>query len=129
MDENDKVGKVRIILAMIALIMIIVALIAFFREYISHRTPNYITVILSVSTILLSLYYLLQIIRRPRNMFLESQKVSSIIRCTNCDYVTAREFNKGDFVLKEVGICPRCGNNLVIYSIFREVKEKERRSE
>lgn len=125
MDEKSKAESVRILLIIIALIILIIALISLFWEYLSHKTPSYITILLSISTILLSLYYLLQIIKKPRDIPLNSQKVLSIIRCTNCDYVTARGFEKGDFILKEVGACPKCGGNLIIYSIFREVKEKE----
>lgn len=129
MGEKSKARSVQIILAIIALIMLIVALTAFFWEYIFHKAPSYVTIALSIGTILLLLYYLLQVIKKPSNMSLEPQKVSCVIRCVSCDYVSAREFEKGDFVLKEVGTCPRCGGNLTIYSIFREVKEKERRSE
>ncbi|MBS7604809.1 hypothetical protein KEJ31_00710 [Candidatus Bathyarchaeota archaeon] len=62
-------------------------------------------------------------------MFSESQRTITTIRCMSCDYITAREFEKGDYVLKEMGACPKCGGSLLIYSIFREVKDEERGSE
>lgn len=125
---NKEGGRkiMRIILAIIALIMLIVAIAVFFWEYASHGAPNYITVALSIGTILLSLYYFTQAVKRPQDILFEQQKISSVIRCMSCDYVTAREFTKGDYILKEVGACPRCGGSLIIYSIFREVKEKEK---
>ncbi|MEM2320789.1 MAG: hypothetical protein QXS79_02750 [Candidatus Bathyarchaeia archaeon] len=128
MGEKGKTRGAQILLAIIVLIMLTV----FFWEDIFHKVPsmeNIFLIALSIGTILLSLYYLLQVIKKPSDIFLESQKVSCVIRCVSCDYVSTREFEKGDFVLKEVGTCPRCGGNLIIYSIFRDVKEKERRSE
>lgn len=129
MDEEGKVKGTQIFLVIIALIMLIIAIIAFLWEYTFHKMPNYITVALSIGTILLSLYFIFQITKKPQNILFEQQKVSTVLRCVNCDYVSARGFEKGDYIFKEVGACPRCGSSLIIYSVFREVKEKEQRSE
>lgn len=121
-----------IFLIIIVLVMMIIALIVLFSmvgEYMIHRTFSPINMALSVGTILLSLYLLLQIIKKPQDLLLEVQRITTMIRCMNCDYVTAREFERGDYILKEIGACPKCGGNLIIHSIFREVKDEERRSE
>ncbi|MEM2168977.1 MAG: hypothetical protein QXX99_03600 [Candidatus Bathyarchaeia archaeon] len=132
MGKEGNAKNSPLLLIIIVLAMMIVALVVLFSmvgEYVFHGAFNPMNMALSIGTILLSLYLLLQIIKRPKDFFLETQRVTTTIRCMNCDYVTAREFEGGDYVLKEVGVCLKCGGNLIIHSIFREVKDEERRSE
>ncbi len=44
----------------------------------------------------------------------------TVIKCMNkdCNFKEEREFKKGDYVFKEVGLCPKCNNKLVIASIY-----------
>lgn len=129
MSDEGRTKGASLILIMIALTILIISLIALFWEYVLNRTFNPINIALSIGTVLLSLYFISQVLKKPQNLFSESHKVTTTIRCVSCDYVSAKEFEKGDYILKEIGTCPRCGSNLIIYSIFSEVKEKERRAE
>ncbi|MEM2464452.1 MAG: hypothetical protein QXL85_02395 [Candidatus Bathyarchaeia archaeon] len=128
MDKEGKISKASILLMIVVLIMLIIALAEIFSiigEYMAHRAFNPVSIALSLGTILLSVYLLFQIIKKPKDHFFEAQRITTMVRCTSCDYVTAREFEKGDYVLKETGTCPKCGGNLIIYSIFREVRDEE----
>ncbi len=112
-----------VIFAMLA--MSLAALILAIEVYITQRTVEVMNIILSVSAIILSVYLLLQMRRRPSLSF-EDLKVLTMIRCTKCNYMSVRDFEKGDYILKEAGICPKCDGTLLIHSIFRKTKEEKK---
>ena len=107
------------------LIMSLVALLLAIEAYLVQGKLEMINIILSASALSLSLYMFIQIRRRPVSLGFEMLKVSTVIRCLKCDYKNVREFEKGDYILRNAGSCPKCGGTLIIYSIFRESKEKD----
>lgn len=74
-----------------------------------------------------STYMLLQTRRRVSQLSLEIPPVLTTITCKNCDFKNQREFERGDFIFKETGPCPKCSNKLLISAIYREVKEKPKK--
>jgi len=111
---------------LVMLIMSLAALLLAIEAYITQGSLETMNIVLSVSAIALSIYLLLQIRRRPLIPNLEALKVLTVIQCAKCDYKSTRDFSKGDYVLKEVGSCPKCSGTLLIHSIFREVEKKEK---
>jgi hypothetical protein len=61
-------------------------------------------------------------------MKIEIPKVMTTIQCTNksCDTKTVREFQRGDYVFKELDACQKCSGRQMVTAIFKEVKEKEK---
>ena len=60
-------------------------------------------------------------------MKIEIPKVMTTIECRKCGTKTTREFQRGDFVFKELDACPKCpGEKQVVTAIYKEVKEKEK---
>ncbi len=114
------------ILAM--LIMSLIALIFAIEAYVTQGSIDVMNMVLSVSTIALSIYLLFQMKKRSLSLEIETAKVLTVIQCTKCNYKNIKDFEKGDYVLKEAGSCPKCDGKLLVYSIFREVKEKEKGS-
>jgi len=55
---------------------------------------------------------------------IRSFPVSTEIVCEACGLREVRAFSRGDYILKHVGKCPRCGGERIITSIFREEGEK-----
>ncbi len=126
---ESKAGKISaffIGIVFVMLAMALVALIFAIEAYVMQGNIDVVNVILSASTIALSIYLLLQMRKKPLSLDSEALKVLTVIRCTKCNYENIKDFEKGDYVLKEVGSCPKCDGTLLIYSIFRETKEKER---
>ena len=126
---ESKAGKISaffIGIVFVMLAMALVALIFAIEAYVMQGNIDVVNVILSASTIALSIYLLLQMRKKPLSLDSEALKVLTVIRCTKCNYEKIKDFEKGDYVLKEVGSCPKCDGTLLIYSIFRETKEKER---
>jgi hypothetical protein len=72
----------------------------------------------------LSMYFLFQS-KRTVQMKVETPKVITTIDCGKCGKTT-REYQRGDFVFKDLGACEKCGGRQVISAIYKEVKEKEK---
>ena len=72
----------------------------------------------------LSIYLLTQN-KRTVQMKIETPKVMTTIDCGKCGKTT-REYQRGDFVFKDLGACQKCGDRQVITAIYKEVKEKEK---
>lgn len=72
---------------------------------------------------------LLQSRKQVAEMKIDIPKVMTTIGCTNtgCDSKTVREFQRGDFVYKELDTpCPKCGGRQMVIAVYKEVKEKEK---
>jgi hypothetical protein len=77
----------------------------------------------------LSAYVLLQSRRRVMSMKIEEPKMMTMTECRKCGIKSAREFQRGDYVFKELGPCEKCPDDkLVITAIYKEVKSKEKAS-
>jgi len=67
--------------------------------------------------------------RQVAEMKIEIPKVKTTIGCTNtgCANKTVREFQRGDYVYKELDTpCEKCGGKQMVTAIYKEVKEKEK---
>jgi len=74
----------------------------------------------------LSTYVLFQARRRILRLRIETPPITTTIECKKCGFKSVREFQRGDYVFKEVEPCQKCSDKMLITAIFREVKEKER---
>jgi len=88
-------------------------------------SAGYFTLIGSIG-LALSTYMLLQIQRKPSRVAFEMPRVITTILCQKCGFKNIRDFQRGDYVFKEVEPCPKCNEKTMIASIYREVKEKEK---
>lgn len=129
MRDEGEGRRTPMFFAAIILTMLVMSLIALFLAivtYLTHRTIDIINVILSVSAISLSIYLLMQMRRRALFQDSDRLRVITVIKCASCDYSSAREFERGDYILREVGSCPKCSGTLLIHSIFRESPESRK---
>lgn len=81
---------------------------------------------LGATTLALSMYVLFQTRKRILKLALKAQPVTSTILCEKCGLKNVRDFQRGDYIFKEVDPCPKCKENMVIAEIYREVKEKRK---
>jgi len=72
----------------------------------------------------LSTYVLLQTRKRISRLRIEVPPITTTIECGKCGFKSIREFQRGDYVFKEVESCQKCNENMLITAIYREVKEK-----
>jgi hypothetical protein len=81
---------------------------------------------LGATTLALSMYVLFQTRKRILKLALKAQPVTSTILCEKCGLKNVRDFQRGDYVFKEVDPCPKCNENMVIAEVYREVKDKRK---
>ena len=75
----------------------------------------------------LSAYVLFQSRRHVARVKIEAPKVMTTTECKKCGSKTVREFQRGDYVFKELGPCEKCPDDkMIITAIYKEIKEKEK---
>jgi hypothetical protein len=75
----------------------------------------------------LSVYVLFQSRKRATNMKIEAPKVMTTVECKKCNFKSIREFQRGDYIFKELEPCQKCPETkMMITAIYKEVKEKEK---
>jgi len=72
----------------------------------------------------LSTYVLLQTRKRISRFKIEVPPITTTIECRKCGFKSVREFQRGDYIFKEVETCQKCNEKMLITAIYREVKEK-----
>jgi hypothetical protein len=82
--------------------------------------------IIGFITMGLSTYLLLQSRKRVANLKIEAPKIMTTIECIKCGLKSVREFQRGDYVYKELDKCQKCDDKMTITAIYKEVKEKEK---
>jgi len=88
-------------------------------------SAGYFTLIGSIG-LALSVYMLLQTQRKPSRVTFEMPRVITTILCQKCGFKNIRDYQQGDYIFKEAEPCPKCNEKMMIASIYREVKEKEK---
>jgi hypothetical protein len=74
----------------------------------------------------LSTYMLFQARRRISRLRIAAPSITTTIECKKCGFKSVREFQRSDYIFKEVEPCQKCNDKMLITAIYREVKEKER---
>ena len=71
-------------------------------------------------------YVVLQSRRRIPNVMIDLPKVSTTLTCDNCGFKNMRSFERGDYVFKENGDCPKCNQKMTVTAIYTEEAEPEK---
>ncbi len=74
----------------------------------------------------LSTYVLMTSRRRVAAVKMETPAVMTTIECRKCGFKSVREFQRGDYVFKDLDKCQKCDDTQMITAIYKEVKEKEK---
>ena len=82
--------------------------------------------ILGIISMTLATYVLFQSKRHVTAMKIVSPQVMTTVECKKCGTKTVREFQRGDYVYKDLGKCEKCDDKQLITAIYKEVKEKEK---
>jgi hypothetical protein len=78
--------------------------------------------------LIMSTYFLLQTRRTASTAKMAvPSKVMTTVECRKCGVKTLRDFQRGDYVYKELEACQKCPDDkTIITSIYKEVTEKEK---
>jgi hypothetical protein len=84
-------------------------------------------ILIGAIALTMSIYVLLQSRRHVANVKLVNPAVMTTVECAKCGTKTVREFQRGDYVFKELGPCQKCPETkMLITAIYKEIKEKEK---
>jgi hypothetical protein len=125
-SATSKISTYLMLIVLIVLALSIVALILAINIFPSR--PDMATYLLAIGFIAMALsaYMLLQSRKRVASMKIEAPKVMTTIECRKCGFKSVREFQRGDFIFKDLEACQKCDDKMIITAIYKEVKEKEK---
>jgi predicted membrane protein len=132
MSENSssattKISTYLMMIVLIVLALSIVALILSVNAFVAgnEMVATYLLVIGFIA-MGLSVYVLFQSRKRVASMKIEAPKVMTTVECKKCGFKNVREFERGDFIFKDLDACQKCNDKMIITAIYKEVKEKEK---
>jgi predicted ferric reductase len=131
MSENSsststKVSTYLLMIVLIVLALSIVALISAANFFYTNFEFAAFMLVIGLIAMGMSVYVLLQSRKRAASMKIEAPKVMTTIECRKCGLKNVREFQRGDFVFKDLEDCQKCEDKMIITAIYKEVKEKEK---
>jgi len=117
-------------LNMIVLVVLALALVSLALAFNAFMEGEEIVaiylVIIGFIALGLSTYVLMQSRSRAAAMKIETPKTLTTIECKKCGFKNVREFQRGDYVYKDLDKCQKCDDRQIITAIYKEVKEKEK---
>ena len=117
-------------LYMVVLVVMVMALVALALAVnafmVGEQTVAIYLVIIGFIALGLSTYVLMQSRTRAAAMKIETPQTLTTIECKKCGFKNVREFQRGDYVFKELDKCQKCDDRQIITAIYKEVKEKEK---
>ena len=110
MSENSSSASTKIstYLMMIVLIVMALSIVALVSAvYVFESDFQFAVILLAMGLIAMgmSVYVLLQSRKRLASMKIEAPKVMTTIECKKCGFKNVREFQRGDFVFKDLDPC------------------------
>jgi hypothetical protein len=132
MSENTSSAttKISTYLMMIVLIVLALSVVALILSVNAFLIGNEIVagylLVIGFIAMGLSVYVLFQSRKRVASMKIEAPKVMTTIECKKCGFKSVREFQRGDFIFKDLDACQKCEDKMIITAIYKEVKEKEK---
>lgn len=124
-NSATKISSFVLMIIFIALALSLIALMLAITFYGSGNTvwAGYF-LLFGFLGVALSTYVLFQTRRRMMRLKIEVPPVTTTIECRKCGFKNVREFQRGDYIFKELEPCQKCNDKMLITAIYREVKEK-----
>ena len=129
--ETSGSQKISTYVTMIVLIVVALSIVSLILAASVYSASNWLPAtflaLIGVVALTMSVFTFYQSRRQAVEMKIEVPKVMSTIECKSCGGKTVREFQRGDYVYKELDACPKCPETKqLITGIYKEVKEKEK---
>lgn len=107
----------------ILLVATIVLMLGLGYLYLKSGSTDYLSSILLVA---LFAAYIAWSISKVIKIKIAPKKLVSLIKCTHCDHSEERNYEKGDYVFKDLGRCPKCSKGrLYISGIYLKGEEEK----
>jgi hypothetical protein len=121
-----KISPFSLAMILVTVVLSVIALFLGFTYESQDPTSALPYMLIGFIGLAISAYMLLQTQRKPSRAAFEMPKVITTILCQKCGFKNIRDFERGDYVFKETEPCPKCNEKMMIASIYREDKEKEK---
>ena len=125
-STSSRISTYLMMIVLIVLSLSVVALVSAVYLYPSDFQFAVILMAMGLIAMGMSVYVLFQSRKRVARMKIEAPKVMTTIECKKCGFKSVREFQRGDFIFKDLDPCQKCNDKMIITAIFKEVKEKEK---
>ena len=129
-NSSSASSKISTYLMMIVLIVLALSIVALLLSVNAFTAGNDMLagflLVIGFLAMGLSVYVMFQSRKRAATMKIEAPKVMTTIECKKCNFKSVREFQRGDFVFKELEACQKCEDKMLVTAIYKEVKEKEK---
>ena len=126
-NASNRISTFLLMIVLAVLALSIVALIFGAQAYLMENdTVALYLLAIGFLSMGLAIYVLFQSRKRMAKMKIEKPKIMTTVECIKCGTKDVREFERGDFVYKELDKCDKCEENKIITSIYKIVKEKEK---
>jgi hypothetical protein len=123
-NTTTRVSSFVLMIIFIVLALSLTALIlAVSASYQNQVVAGYL-LLMGFLGVALSAYFLFQTRRRILSLRIEVPPVTTTVECKKCGFKSVREFQRGDYVFKDMGPCQKCNEKMFITAIYREVKER-----
>lgn len=129
-EETEKAvrrfSSIVLIVIIVAFVLSSTALYQAYELFLSNDPTAGYYLLIGFIGMALSAYMLIQTKRRMQRFTLKTQPITTTIVCSKCEFKNVRNFERGDYILKELGSCTKCEGTMMISAIYREVKEKRK---
>ncbi len=128
--KGSKISSFMLALIYVVMLLSVAAIVAGAYVIIGDTSQNLEAgvILIAIGGLIMALagYILFQSHKHVASLKIVNQPILTTIECRKCGIKTTREFQRGDYVYKELEKCPKCEDKQVITAIYREVSEKEK---
>ena len=131
MSKTTQVAQSRIppsaiLIILVAMALSLAALVFSVTIPDTYGDAKWLLLLLGFLGVGISLLELLRLRRRLERLRIVIPPVTTTIECKKCGFKSVREYQRGDYIFKEVEPCQKCNDKMIITAIYKEVKEKEK---
>ena len=123
---KTRISSFVLVVIFVTLALSLAALIFAVSVLDQNTEATWILLLLGFLGVTLSTYVLFQTRRRLSKLRIVVPPVTTTIECKKCGFKNVREFQRGDYIFKELEPCQKCNDKMLITAIYREVKEKQK---
>ena len=128
-SQERKISPIFLIIVLVVVALSVISIYWGIDAYMNNDPPGNLFVTMGITTLALLTYMVFQTRRRVLKLTAGTpiQPVTTTMLCPKCGFKNVRDFQRGDYVLKETEQqCPKCNEKMSIASIYREIKEKKK---
>lgn len=127
-SATTKISSFVLLVIFTALALSLTALILAISAFSNNEIAAYYLLLIGFLGAALSTYVLFQTRKRIKRLSIKIPSVTTTIECRKCGFKSIRDFQRGDYIFKEVDPCQKCNEDMLITAIYREVEEKKKRT-